>query len=182
GRHLTAHWTWAEDIFSEQDIHDLAHTWFKALETLATHARTPHTGGHTPSDLPHVTLTQDDLEVLERDTPDLVDVLPLTALQEGLVFHAAYDDRAPDVYNVQLGIDLEGPLDANVLRAAAEALLDRHGNLRAGVRQPGRVGHVQVVRARVDLPWVEADAADEAEADRLAREDRSRRFDLEDAP
>ncbi|MFF8011995.1 amino acid adenylation domain-containing protein, partial [Streptomyces parvus] len=152
------------------------------LETLATHARTPDTGGHTPSDLPHVTLTQDDLEELERDAPDLVDVLPLTALQEGLVFHAAYDDRAPDVYNVQLGIDLEGPLDADVLRAAAEALLDRHGNLRASVRQPGRVGHVQVVRARVDLPWVEADAADEAEADRLAREDRSRRFDLEDAP
>ncbi|EWS95122.1 non-ribosomal peptide synthetase [Streptomyces filamentosus] len=182
GRHLIAHWTWAEDIFSEQDIHDLAHTWFKALETLATHARTPDTGGHTPSDLPYVTLTQDDLEELERDTPDLVDVLPLTALQEGLVFHAAYDDRAPDVYNVQLGIDLEGPLDADVLRAAAQALLDRHGNLRAGVRQPGRVGHVQVVRARVDLPWAEADAADEAEADRLAQEDRSRRFDLEDPP
>ncbi|MFD0427002.1 hypothetical protein, partial [Streptomyces parvus] len=52
---------------SEQDIHDLAHTWFKALETLATHARTPDTGGHTPSDLPYVTLTQDDLDQFQEE-------------------------------------------------------------------------------------------------------------------
>ncbi|UZI32654.1 non-ribosomal peptide synthetase [Streptomyces sp. VB1] len=182
GPRLLARWSWAEDVFSEEDVQDLARTWFKALETLATHARNPDTGGHSPSDLPFVTLTQDDIDQLERATPDLVDVLPLTALQEGLVFHAAYDDRAPDVYNVQLGIDLEGPLNAGTLREAAEALLSRHGNLRAGVRQPDRGGHVQVVRARVELPWEEADAADDAEADRLAREDRSRRFDLEEAP
>ncbi|MEU6482645.1 amino acid adenylation domain-containing protein [Streptomyces sp. NPDC046887] len=182
GQRLVARWSWAEELFSEEDVRDLSRTWFTALEALAAHARNPGSGGRSPSDLPFVTLTQKELDRLEGEAPGLVDVLPLTALQKGLVFHAAYDDQAPDVYHVQLGIDLEGPLDAGALRTAAETLLGRHGNLRVAVRQPGGAGHVQVVPDRVDLPWVEAEAADTAEADRLAREDRSRRFDLANAP
>ncbi|MFJ5866970.1 condensation domain-containing protein [Streptomyces parvus] len=117
-----------------------------------------------------------------RSKPRIENVLPLTALQEGLVFHAAYDDRAPDVYNVQLGIDLEGPLDADVLRAAAEALLDRHGNLRISVRRRQQGDSVQVVQSHVVLPWTEAEAGSEAEADAIARADRERRFTLSTAP
>ncbi|MEV4194583.1 hypothetical protein, partial [Streptomyces toxytricini] len=48
----------------------------------------------------------------------LEDVLPLSPLQEGLLFHAHYDGHERDVYTVQLGIDLTGPLDADRLRAA----------------------------------------------------------------
>ncbi|MFF5107463.1 condensation domain-containing protein, partial [Streptomyces sp. NPDC000134] len=62
GQRLVAHWSWAEDVFSQEDVQDLARTWFKALETLATHAQNPDTGGHSPSDLPFVTLTQDDID------------------------------------------------------------------------------------------------------------------------
>ncbi|MEU7133045.1 amino acid adenylation domain-containing protein [Streptomyces sp. NPDC046261] len=182
GPRLVAHWSWADGIFTEDDVRDLVGTWFRALEVLATHAQNPDTGGHTPSDLPFVTLTQEEVDQLEGATPGLVDVLPLTALQQGLVFHAAYDEQSPDVYNVQLGIDLDGALDAEALRLAAEALLRRHGNLRTGVRQTDRAGAVQVVQSHVPLPWAVIDVADEAEADRIAREDRSRRFDLATSP
>jgi hypothetical protein len=36
------------------------------------------------------------------------DILPLSPLQEGLLFHALYDAQGPDVYTVQLELELEG--------------------------------------------------------------------------
>ncbi|MYV65135.1 hypothetical protein GT043_04050, partial [Streptomyces sp. SID2131] len=60
------------------------------------------------------------------------DVLPLSPLQEGILFHALFDERERDVYVAQLLLDLSGPLDAERLRAAADAVLARHAVLRAG--------------------------------------------------
>ncbi|MFC5157097.1 hypothetical protein, partial [Streptomyces amakusaensis] len=54
------------------------------------------------------------------------DILPLSPLQEGLLFHAVYDVEGPDVYVVQLVFGLEGRVDAGRLRGAAEALLVRY--------------------------------------------------------
>ncbi|MFD5594861.1 amino acid adenylation domain-containing protein [Streptomyces griseorubiginosus] len=91
--------------------------------------------------------------------PGPVDVLPLTPLQEGLLFHALYEHErdAPDVYVVQLVFELEGPVDADRLRTAAQALLDRHPNLRAAFRRRRGGQPVQVVPHRSTLPWAEAD-------------------------
>ena len=76
------------------------------------HAGQPGAGGRSPSDLPLVALSQAEIERLESHYPQLEDILPLSPLQEGLLFHALYDARAPDVYTVQLVLALEGPLDA----------------------------------------------------------------------
>ncbi|MFC9502551.1 amino acid adenylation domain-containing protein [Streptomyces sp. NPDC057002] len=114
--------------------------------------------------------------------PARVDVLPLTPLQEGLYFHARYED-GPDVYLVQLVFDLAGAVDAERLRAAGQALLDRHPNLRAAFRQRRDGRPVQVVPRRATLPWAEADLTglDGKEAERewrrLLDEDRDQDFD-----
>ncbi|WP_406215994.1 amino acid adenylation domain-containing protein [Streptomyces decoyicus] len=114
---------------------------------------------------------------------ELEDILPLAPLQEGLLFHALYDEAALDVYTVQQAFDLDGALDAVALRAAARALLRRHASLRAGFWHEDLDEPVQVVPREVALPWQEADLgavdpdAREAEAERLAAEDRRRRFD-----
>ncbi|MEU6482644.1 condensation domain-containing protein [Streptomyces sp. NPDC046887] len=117
-----------------------------------------------------------------RNGPRIEDVLPLTALQQGLVFHAAYDDQAPDVYHVQLAIELEGPLDAPALREAARSLLARHGNLRVSIRQRPQGDNVQVVQSHAPLSWTHVEAATLADADQAAHHDRSQRFDLAAAP
>ncbi|CAM5331463.1 Non-ribosomal peptide synthetase OS=Streptomyces rimosus subsp. rimosus (strain ATCC/ DSM 40260 / JCM 4667 / NRRL 2234) OX=1265868 GN=SRIM_001435 PE=4 SV=1 [Streptomyces rimosus subsp. rimosus] len=113
------------------------------------------------------------------------DVWPLTPLQEGLLFHSLFDERAEDAYVVQDAVDIEGDLDAAALRASWQALVARHATLRACFRQPpGLEQPVQVIPARVELPWRDADLSDRppeaalAEAERLAHEDRVRRFDL----
>ncbi|MEV0643415.1 amino acid adenylation domain-containing protein, partial [Streptomyces sp. NPDC050619] len=100
------------------------------------------------------------------------DVWPLSPLQEGLLFHASFDDQGADVYQGQRGVDLIGPLDADVLRASWQALLDRHGALRASFRRRSSGEPVQVIAREVTLPWQHADVSGLAEADAAAEVER----------
>ena len=97
-------------------MRDLAEGWFGVLAALVRHAAQAGAGGRSPSDLPLVALSQGEIERLERPYPRLEDILPLSPLQEGLLFHALYDAQAPDVYTVQLELELAGALDAAALR------------------------------------------------------------------
>ncbi len=128
-------------------------------------------------------LTEAELAELGAD-PAVAELLPLTPLQAGLLFHASFDSGAevPDVYTVQISHDLDGPLDPAALRAAGQALLDRHANLRAGFRHLASGRPVAVVPRTVTLPWRELDLSgldpEQFEArwsDLLAQE--RRRFD-----
>ena len=112
------------------------------------------------------------------------DVWPLSPLQEGLLFHAAYDqDAARDVYVGQRILNLDGVLRPEVLQASWQALLERHASLRAGFRTRGSGDTVQVIAKGVQIPWTHADLTElpdeeaEAEAERLTAID-ARRFDL----
>ena len=146
---LTATWSWAAELLTEQDVEELARGWFAALEALTATLAEPGATGLTPSDLPLVTITGDELEKLEeRWSPTgLADVLPLSPLQEGLLFHALYDDSETDGYVTQLVFGLDGPLDTTALRASVGALLERHQNLRAGFLQLASGTSVQVIPA-----------------------------------
>ena len=188
GAELTAHWSWAPALVTEAEVRDLAQRWFVALEELVRHAAAPGAGGRSPSDLPLVALTQGEIERLERQYRQIEDVLPLSPLQEGLLFHALYDAQAPDVYTVQLELGLEGALDSEALEAAVEALLLRHASLRAGFWHERLSRPVQVIVPTVTPRWRRIDLSllDEASrAERLASvlaQDRGERFDLSCAP
>ncbi|MDH6145770.1 amino acid adenylation domain-containing protein [Kitasatospora sp. GP30] len=114
------------------------------------------------------------------------DVLPLSPLQHGLLFQTLYDNEGPDVYTVQLAVELSGTLDTARLRGAAGALLARHPNLRALFVHEGLDQPVQVVRRTVELPWRELDLSDQdvteaAKAfDALRDEERANRFALDE--
>ncbi|GAA1276918.1 hypothetical protein GCM10009677_33510 [Sphaerisporangium rubeum] len=86
------------------------------------------------------------------------DVLPLSPLQEGLLFHALFDRESRRLYVAQFVTPLHGPLDAARLRAAAEALLERHPNLRVVFRHRRSGEPLQVVRRDAPLDWTEAGA------------------------
>ncbi|MDQ0937557.1 amino acid adenylation domain-containing protein [Streptomyces turgidiscabies] len=119
-----------------------------------------------------------------RSRSKIEDILPLSPLQEGFVFLGLLHTDGPDLYVGQVGFELEGPYDGERMRSAAQALLRRHANLRAGFRQRKNGAWAQLVLRDVELPWQETDltglseGARGAEADRLAAEDRARRFDL----
>ncbi|MFD7507646.1 amino acid adenylation domain-containing protein, partial [Streptomyces sp. NPDC059850] len=121
-------------------------------------------------------------------TSGLQDILPLSPMQEGMLFHRLYDQEAPDVYAVQLTVDLEGELSLPALRAAAKALLARHPGLRAAFRHEGLSRPVQLIPKSVELPWYEHDLSDRPEAERethlaeLLEADRYEPFDLMTPP
>src|SRR5262249_7354350 len=156
----------------EAEVRDLAEGWFAALTALARHAAQPGAGGRSPSDLPLVALTQDEIEGLERRYPRIADVLPLAPLQEGLLFHALYDAQAPQVDTAPWTLTLAGRLDEGRLEAAAQALVARHASLRAAFSHQGLSKPVQVIVPDVRVPWRRIDFSqmDEAtRAERLAR-------------
>ncbi|MYS11202.1 hypothetical protein GTW71_33315, partial [Streptomyces sp. SID6041] len=76
-------------------------------------------------------------------------MLPLSPLQQGMLFHSVYDGEGADVYTVQVSVGLSGPVDADRLDRAAAALLRRHPNLRAGFWHEGVPQPVQFVPAEV---------------------------------
>ncbi|MFD5391675.1 amino acid adenylation domain-containing protein [Streptomyces sp. NPDC127074] len=183
GPSLSCMWTWPDELFTDEEVHELCAGWVEALQALADLPRRPGAGGRTPSDLPLVQLTQRQIERLEADLPGLADVLPLTPLQEGLLFHARYDEAGHDPYTVQFLWALDGHVDRDALRAAVRTLLRRHPNLRVAFRQDDLDRPVQVVVDDLPLPWYEHDLRTfsgeelDREVERIVAEDRARRFD-----
>ncbi|HWG99483.1 MAG TPA: AMP-binding protein, partial [Pilimelia sp.] len=118
----------------------------------------------------------------------LADILPLSPLQEGLLFQTRLRDDGPDVYLGQTVLTLRGELDADRLRGAAQSLLRRHPQLRAAFRYRRSGEAVALIPHDVTLPWRDVDLAGLAPAERdrrvaaLLAEDRADRFDPERPP
>ncbi|MGY5138216.1 amino acid adenylation domain-containing protein, partial [Streptomyces nigrescens] len=115
--------TWAGRLLGEAEAESLGQGWLDMLTGLAAHVDAGGAGGHTPSDFPLTALTQRDVAEVEAAVPGLLDIWPLSPLQEGLLFHAA-DERGPDVYASMRTLVIEGPLDVARFRRSWQVLLD----------------------------------------------------------
>ncbi|MGW7574627.1 amino acid adenylation domain-containing protein [Streptomyces sp. NPDC054765] len=119
--------------------------------------------------------------------PALEDVLPLSPLQEGLLFHGQYDRQGEDAYVMQMTLDMTGHLDVPALRRACDLLCRRHPNLRAGFLQLPTGRAVQIIPERgpdvteVDLTGL-SERDQQAESDRIFAAGRATRFDPADPP
>ncbi|MER6528571.1 amino acid adenylation domain-containing protein [Streptomyces sp. NPDC001508] len=189
GPELTLTLSRPERLLTEADVDRLGDAWLALLGGLADHSAAPDAGGPTPSDFPLApALTQDSVDQLHTDVPGLADIWPLSPLQEGMLFHATFDDDGPDLYQGQRMLDLDGPLDAPILRAAWDAVLHRHPVLRAGFHRLASGEAVQLVVRDAVLPWREADLSDRTEQDartelrRLAAGEQAERIDVTRAP
>jgi amino acid adenylation domain-containing protein/non-ribosomal peptide synthase protein (TIGR01720 family) len=117
----------------------------------------------------------------EEVSDPIEDVLPLSPLQHGMLFHALYDESADDVYTAQFVLGLNGDIDADRLHKAAQVLLDRHANLRVALVHEDVDEPVQVVLRDVELPWAHHEFAAAELAEFLER-DRTTRFTLDEPP
>ncbi len=84
-------------------------------------------------------------------------------------------------YNVPFALRLRGALDVGALRASLEALVARHETLRTTFAEEGGEP-VQVINAAAPVALEVVEVEDEAAAERIAREEALRPFDLEAGP
>ena len=150
GPTLHANWTWAPSALDHAQISRLSQLWFDALAGICAHVR--HGGGGlTPSDIAPARLSQQQIDELQQQY-QIADILPLTPLQQGLLFHASTTHGTNDVYAMQLDITVTGPLDPHRLLDAVHTVVNRHPNLAA--RFCGQFDQpIQIIPADPVTPW-----------------------------
>ncbi|MDR3663312.1 MAG: condensation domain-containing protein, partial [Mycobacterium sp.] len=149
GPQLHANWTWAPSALDGEQVARLSRLWFEALTGICALVRSGG-GGLTPSDVAPARLSQRQIDELER-AHRIADILPVTPLQQGLLFHAAQaGTELADTYAVQLDLTLAGALDAERLRDAVRLVADRHPNLAARFNVEL---DVQIIPAAPEVDW-----------------------------
>ncbi|MCA2265932.1 non-ribosomal peptide synthase/polyketide synthase, partial [Mycobacterium marseillense] len=181
GPRLHASWSWASSALTHEQVNRLSRLWFEALAGICAHVRRGG-GGLTPSDVAPARLDQQQIDELERRY-DVADVLPLTPLQQGLLFHSTTQPDG-DVYAVQLNITLRGALDPQRLHRAAQTVIARHPNLAArfwsGFGEP-----VQIIPAAPEFAYrhIELDGGDiDEQVRQISAGERTAVRDLDDQP
>ncbi|TBW45962.1 non-ribosomal peptide synthetase, partial [Marinobacter halodurans] len=148
-----------------------------ALETVVDTCR--EFAGVTPSDFPLVELDQAALDALPVAPSAVDDILPLTPMQQGLLFHSELGDAA-ECYVNQVSVTLDD-LPAAAFKAAWQSAMARHPILRAAfIHTPGAGVPVQLVHRQAALPIRELDWRTRASTtlDVLCEQERTAPFDL----
>ncbi|WP_460726979.1 amino acid adenylation domain-containing protein, partial [Nocardia heshunensis] len=182
GDKLTANIGYPSTLLTAAEVEHFAAFWVEALEAVAHHVNSARVGGHTPSDFGLVRVLQRDIDGWERRFGELDQVWPLAALQAGLLFHAQLAATSVDIYTAQVVLTLEGRVDADRLRVAAQALIDRHEILRTAYVSDVAGTPMQLVINGVRAAFKVHDRTETGDASDIIATDRVERFDLTEPP
>ena len=110
---LTIGWRFGNNIFERQTIEKLIKRHKQILENIIEFCLADENGGFTPSDFPLANLDQQSLDTIVKQYPDIEDLYPLSAMQQGMLFHARLEPET-GVYFEQHIVELKGKLDREV--------------------------------------------------------------------
>ncbi|WP_369986954.1 non-ribosomal peptide synthase/polyketide synthase [Pseudomonas xanthosomatis] len=177
---LSIGWTFSRECFEVAAIDRLAQAYAEELASLVAHCSTAGNRGLTPSDVPLARLGQAQLEALEQGRV-LEDVYPLSPMQQGMLFHALYDE-AQHAYVNQMWVDVQG-LDEQRFVDAWQQVLARHDILRTCFDWRDEPALQLVCREMPgSVQLIDAAEADEAGLQAIAGDLRDNAFDLARAP
>lgn len=116
---------------------------------------------------------------------DISDAYPLSAAQEGMLFHIRAD-ASVGVYHNTVSIRIRGGLEPLAFRVALADVIRRHEVLRTSIDEWSALEPLQLVHRHASTPLtvvtVGADADPDVVIDDLVAQERVRPFDLERAP
>jgi amino acid adenylation domain-containing protein len=113
---------------------------------------------------------------------NLKDIYPLSPLQEGMLYHALFDE-ATTAYVEQFSYRVAGPFDVDIFKHSWSDLVARHDILRTAFVYEKTARPRQIVLKQVDAQFACVDMRDsspqqqEAHLEQLREEDRQRPFD-----
>jgi len=185
GGELRVGWTFSHERFDSAVIEALAADYAAELAALIGHCLTPGVEGLTPSDFPLAGLTQAQLDQFPLAPRQVADVYPLSAMQQGMLFHSLYEQATGDYIN-QVRLDVEG-LDPQRFQQAWQAAVDNHDILRSSFVWQGELARpVQVVHKQLDMPFRVLDWRDrddcQSDLNALAAAEQAQGFDLSQGP
>lgn len=168
------------ELLQNEDVRQLPERFKEKIEDVLTHCLETK-GGFTPSDFPMVQLTQKQIDEL----PDhVVDVYPLSPMQQGMLFHALLDQES-QAYFGQVHMTLEGLTDGQTYEQAWNLLMERHSILRTRFAWEGLKEPVQLIQSEGSIHLTQHDVRHLSEQEQqeaieqYLQSDRSRDFDLE---
>jgi amino acid adenylation domain-containing protein/FkbH-like protein/non-ribosomal peptide synthase protein (TIGR01720 family) len=179
-------WTFGHRHHDDATIQRLADAMLGALRAIIAHCTAPGAGGRSPSDYPLVSLTQEQVDRIVGDGKMVEDIAPLAPMQA--LFLATSGGSGVDVGFEQWSYAIEGDVDSDALARAWQHVASRQQILRTAFEARGLAEPVQVIRRRVELPFVEhdwrgLDAATRAvRMEELLAADRLRGFVVSEAP
>jgi amino acid adenylation domain-containing protein len=149
-----------QSVFESPTLADLARTLtlsVDASEAIALASRIPAGCDRlTPDMLPLADLEQLHIETITRavlgGARNILDIYPLTPLQEGMLFHHLLDESGGDTYVVATLLAVASRERVAQLIEALQALIDRHDVLRTAVLWEGLPQPLQVVCRQARLP------------------------------
>ncbi|MBE1535922.1 non-ribosomal peptide synthetase [Actinomadura algeriensis] len=110
------------------------------------------------------------------ESVDATGELPLSPLQEGLLYHLMLAGEGRDIYVQQAVVTLSGPVDPARMGEAVRTVLRKYPNLRAGFRTDGDRA-VQFVPDDFETPWTHARVSGEDELEAFVDAQRAEPFD-----
>ncbi|ANY86828.1 MULTISPECIES: non-ribosomal peptide synthetase [Pseudomonas putida group] len=176
---LVLEWRYCRESFDAATVEGLTEGYGQALEALIDHCLAPGALGVTPSDFPLARLSQAQLDGLALDWAQIDNVLPLSPLQQGMLFHSLYEPQAGAYIN-QLQVHIEG-LDVARFAASWQAAFARHDVLRSQYHWETLAQPVQSIAREVALP-LQVLPGDGADLKGIADQERARGFALDRAP
>ncbi|MFE0684101.1 non-ribosomal peptide synthase/polyketide synthase [Streptomyces sp. NPDC058961] len=187
GDRLEISWHYSRALHHESTVTGLAEGMLHALEEILAHCAEPGAGGRTPSDFPLARLDQRAVDLLAGDGRAVADLLPLSPMQSGMLFHSLLDPDGRTYVN-QVQLVLNGVTDPRALAEAWQRTVDANPVLRSHPAWQESAEPVQVIRHRATVPVVHHDWSGRpahlcaADLDRLMEEDRLAGIDLATAP
>ena len=182
---LNVGWTFSGAMFDSAVIQALADDYGQELQALVEHCLTPDVVGLTPADFPLARVTQAQLDGLPLPARNVLDMYPLSPMQQGMLYHSLEAGEG-DLYINQTCVPVQG-LDVERFAAAWDQVQQCHDILRTGfwtaseLAEPLQVVSRQAASAVHIVDWRQREVGPDDLAELISADCRQG-FDMLQAP
>ena len=172
-------WRFSQNLFDETEIEKLVKRNIENLEKIIEFCLQEKNRGFTPSDFPLANLDQEQLDKIVERYSDIEDLYPLSAMQQGMLFHAQMESET-GIYFEQHIVELKGKLDKKAFASAWNSVIRQHEILRTSFLWEEVNEPLQLVHSQCDISVELTDQIDDLEE--FLQRDRIRGFKFDEAP